>query len=831
MLLIECPRTGELERLLADPRDEQVWETLLEHLDRCPTCRERIDRLHAAERVIPDQPASWRSPPSSAALDRAIASLRAAAPPALPSSIGAADYSLPFLRPISREGYLGRLGNYDVRRIIGRGGMGIVLEAEDPRLKRTVAIKIISPWAALDEESRSRFLREAQAAAAVTHENVVAIHSVEEVDDLQFLVLEHVSGESLDTRLRRAGAMPLPDVIRLGAELARGLAAAHVKCLIHRDIKPANILLVEDTQRAKIADFGLAKMGGADALTISGTLLGTPEFMSPEQAQGEEPDERSDLFSLAAVLYVAATGVSPFRGATLLETLDNVRRCQPRPLRELDASLPDWFCDLIHRLLAKDPQRRIGWASAVATLFEDASAAKTLVDFRPDQATARIPPLSAVRPKQQRTWIAAAAALVVAGLFALLAWSGALRSSRQTESVAVKPEPVVSKSQQPKSVPPGFTIASTGEHFAGLAAAIAAAGDGQTIEVHGNGPFLTPPLTIEGKRLTIRAAADGVPVFMAEGLGTPSARPFLQTDADLRLEGLEVRWAMEVPVGRTEFDFLARCIIAATHGKLQLAHCRVISTLSEKFNACAGGSCPELVLKDCHLIAKDGVGVFFGAEPSGNFVVEGCLLENRIGVSILQNAGVPGSTPPRARLWGSTLIASRGIQLMLEAPPRQPLPIAASHNLFDCEHLVMINVVRPPRLPKNAAKLENIAGLVQATATWTEQANVHRAGMNYMVRGAMARPATIATADIDTLPKWLELWKLPIDVSIAGDIRYEPRANSSSPAPPAVSAVDNPTGPVPAKFGARPDRVGPGDGYRAWRSSSEYLHWPSDAAR
>ena len=195
-----------------------------------------------------------------------------------------AERYLDFLQPSDKTGFIGRVGNYYVRRMIGWGGMGIVLEAVDPLLKRTVAIKMLSPWKMLDAETEGRFLREAQSAAALAHENVVAIHAVEQVAGKLILVLEYVAGETLHDRVRREGKLPLDEVVRFGAQVARGLAAAHSRGLIHRDIKPANILLSEETGRAKIADFGLAKPTGEEGLTLDGTVVGTPEFMSPEQA-------------------------------------------------------------------------------------------------------------------------------------------------------------------------------------------------------------------------------------------------------------------------------------------------------------------------------------------------------------------------------------------------------------------------------------------------------------------------------------------------------------------------------------------------------------------
>lgn len=385
----ECPRLADIERLLADPHEEQAWEALARHLDSCPACRQRVETLSRVGTLVDDRPGDWdlRSSSTSLALARVMEQLQATPPEgAAVASSPPPGSRLSFLQPADDPGFIGRMGNYLVRRLIGHGGVGIVLEAIDPLLKRTVAIKMLSPWTVLDDEAKGRFLREAQSAAALMHENVVTIHSVDQAGQTPFLVLEYVAGESLDDRLSRQGKLPLAEVVRIGAEVARGLAAAHAKGLIHRDIKPANILLVEGSDQAKIADFGLAKSAGEDALTITGTLLGTPEFMSPEQACGQEPDERSDIFSLGAVLYVAATGVSPFRGPSVLDTLDRVRRCQPQPLSQIDPALPEWFCALMHRLLAKDPQQRLGWASAVAAMLEQAGTAQTVID-RPAERT------------------------------------------------------------------------------------------------------------------------------------------------------------------------------------------------------------------------------------------------------------------------------------------------------------------------------------------------------------------------------------------------------------------------------------------------------------
>jgi hypothetical protein len=183
-------------------------------------------------------------PPSGTPLNTSALSISALGASSLGTSeIDWQQARLPFLQPTDRPGFLGRLGQYEIRRVIGRGGMGMVLEGVDCLLKRTVAIKVLPALLHVSDAARARFFREAQAAAALTHENIVTIHAVDQADGLPFLVLQHVSGESLEQRLRRQGRLPFADVVRIGVQAARGLAAVHEKGWVHRDIKPANILL------------------------------------------------------------------------------------------------------------------------------------------------------------------------------------------------------------------------------------------------------------------------------------------------------------------------------------------------------------------------------------------------------------------------------------------------------------------------------------------------------------------------------------------------------------------------------------------------------------
>ncbi|HEY0554744.1 MAG TPA: protein kinase, partial [Thermoanaerobaculia bacterium] len=249
------------------------------------------------------------------------------------------------------------------------GGMGEVYRAYDQRLDRFVAIKLIRPESAENETARERFRREARAAARLSHPSIVQIHDIVESAESDAIVMELVEGESLALRIAR-GPLPIPEAVRLGREIAEGLAAAHAKGLIHRDLKPENVMITAEG-RAKILDFGLAKrLEGEAALTADQRVLGTFRSMSPEQARGLPLDPRSDLFSLGLLLYEALSGRSPFDASSTLETLTRICTHRQAPLREVDPAIPAPLSELVDRLLEKDPARRPQSAGDVARCLE-----------------------------------------------------------------------------------------------------------------------------------------------------------------------------------------------------------------------------------------------------------------------------------------------------------------------------------------------------------------------------------------------------------------------------------------------------------------------------
>jgi serine/threonine protein kinase len=253
--------------------------------------------------------------------------------------------NLDFLSPADDPAALGCLGPYVVTEVVGSGGMGIVLKACDESLHRVVALKVLAPELSTNPTARKRFLREGKSAAAVVHQHVVTIHAVAE-DRLPYIVMEFVHGPSLQAKIDAEGHLNLNETLRIGAQIAAGLAAAHAQGVIHRDIKPSNILLENGIERVRISDFGLARAVDDVEITRPGEVAGTPQYMSPEQAQGQPVDARSDLFSFGCVLYAMCTGRPPFRAETTIEAIRRVCDEAPRPIREINPDVPEWLAEI-----------------------------------------------------------------------------------------------------------------------------------------------------------------------------------------------------------------------------------------------------------------------------------------------------------------------------------------------------------------------------------------------------------------------------------------------------------------------------------------------------
>jgi eukaryotic-like serine/threonine-protein kinase len=372
-----CPPPDRLRQLLTSELAPPEQEELTAHLDDCPACQRALEEQAGADPALLN---------AAGALKRTVLAEEPTLRRVLDSLEGGLGLTLLYradrrpswvqsvLRPATAPDMIGRLDGYEVAEVLGQGGMGLVLRAFDPALKRPVAIKVLSPELAGDAVARQRFAREAQSAAGVRHAHVIAIHSVSESDGLPYLVMEYASGGSLQDYLDTHGPPDWRVAARLGAEIASGLAAPHSRGLVHRDIKPSNILLQADGADgdigvAKIGDFGLARVADEARLTRTGVVAGTPMYMSPEQAQCQPLDERSDLFSLGSVLYTLCTGQEPFPAGSPVAVLRQVIEATPRPVRELNPDVPDWLAAAVARLQAKRPADRFGSAAEVAELL------------------------------------------------------------------------------------------------------------------------------------------------------------------------------------------------------------------------------------------------------------------------------------------------------------------------------------------------------------------------------------------------------------------------------------------------------------------------------
>lgn len=425
-----------LRLILSDDEASDDVRAAARHVETCETCQQRLTTLagdaewwNSAQTFLSgeDEPrwepdASWSSALTPVARGESV-------------SLGATVQTL--LSAPSHPEMLGRLGRYDIERVIGSGGMGIVLKAHDSELNRPIAIKVLAAHLAHVGAARERFAREGRAAAAVVHEHVVAIYNVETDGEMPFLVMQYVPGRSLQTRVDEDGPLAALEVLRIGEQAAAGLAAAHRQGLVHRDVKPSNILLEDTVERAILTDFGLARAIDDASLTQTGVVAGTPHYMSPEQATGGPIDHRSDLFSLGSVLYFMTTGRPPFRASGSLAVLHRICHEPHRPVWQVNPDVPDELCDVIDRLLEKKPGRRFAGAEEV----QDRIASLLNRAQRDGFGRRRF---RAWRTRLVRRTVTAAAAIVLVGvaILAVAYWWSPREAAENTS--APEPSPAAS---------------------------------------------------------------------------------------------------------------------------------------------------------------------------------------------------------------------------------------------------------------------------------------------------------------------------------------------------------------------------------------------------
>src|SRR5262245_28897543 len=555
-----CPTP---ERLAAAVRASQPCgddADLATHLADCPACQAQLESLAGGSGWLEAKARTHATtrPTACESLRRVMHALESRSSDAAHEA--PSPLKLDFLQPTDQAGVLGRFGPYEVVAHIASGGMGIVLKARDPALDRVVALKILQPALAANSLARARFVREARAAAAVVHEHVVPIYAVDEFAGLPYLVMQFVSGRSLADRLRASGALWLEEILRIGAQTAAGLGAAHGQGLIHRDVKPGNILLENSVERVKLTDFGLARAVDDTGLTRTGELAGTPEFMAPEQAGNETVDHRADLFSFGSVMYAMCTGVSPFQGTSIVAVIRQVCDKQLPPVHEVNQTIPRWLSDIIARLMAKAPDARFQSAQQVRELLErylarvqhgdlsemplaqTSKSAVSRISKPADETLSHAAPIwkSAI----QQVWKPALLLAVVTALFFTLKNRRAVspnfslspptqenRETKPSPSASIQ-EPFVVRTEEETN---GFRVTRR-LFFTRIEDALAAAPRGAVIELCWNGTRDIDPISLPPKPLTLRAGRGFQPVWNNSS-GTASA---LSANAALTLE--EIRF-------------------------------------------------------------------------------------------------------------------------------------------------------------------------------------------------------------------------------------------------------------------------------------------------
>ncbi|MCI0358499.1 MAG: protein kinase [Planctomycetaceae bacterium] len=779
------------------------------------------------------------------------------------SSAGSGDHRdvLAGLAPSDKLGSLGRLGHYEVNQVVGQGGMGTVLKAFDEKLHRVVAIKLMSPELATSGTARQRFSREARAAAAVSHEHVVTIHAVEDDHRPPYLVMQFVDGVSLQQKLDEKGALSTKEILRIGVQIASGLAAAHAQGVVHRNIKPANILLENGVERVKITDFGLARVADEAVVTQTGVIAGTPSYMAPEQAQGGTIDHRSDLFSLGSVLYAMCTGRAPFRGSTTVSILKRVCEELPPPIREINRDVPQSLVAIVEKLHAKETAQRYQSAKEVADLLERELAS---LQHPAGSQFAASPPGAGNQPEAQAresrrlakraVALAGASGLLLATILALTEVSGVTHvvtsllrrerpaSGKQVDSGDKTAAQAAIATPVPPDVLQAFVVLASGgapeRSFATLAESVLAAASGDTIEIRANGPYALDPITVRQEQLTIRAGAGFRPVLRLNPKEQPgyTLQPLFRylVRGALVLEGLELQG--ERPQELAGGVFLVHC---GEKGALYVANCR--------FQVSGNGgygiwSRSPVTCRNCVFGGRThavGGGVSRALTRPETLVLDNCLhASGKTAVRWHWFADSPPQTVSLSRctlacLGGSTVAVNVRTGLVPPDETLPPLAIESADNIFTSANSLLAftretdaSDVPPP--PPTAA------GDLMRLARWRGQRNVYAVGAHLLTFGGdvadwpESRPTTVT--------EWANFWQSPETGSWLGKVEFQGGdiASKARETPDQLSAEDfrllpgsagYRAGPDGKDLGADIDLVGPGAAYERWKQLPEYEEW------
>ena len=808
-----CPSDDRLADLLAGRLSSTAESELAAHLDGCPRCRKRLEESAGGTAWLPP-PEQWgpgAEPPVGEDLRQAMnhvltsltqagTPLSAPAGPDVPQCLG----------PPAQPDHVGQFGPYGVLEILGRGGMGIVLKAHDPLLNRTVAIKVMLPELAADPVHRVRFLREAQSAAAVNHANLVTIHAVDRLEELPYLVMEYVEGVSLQERIDQGGPLSVEEIVRIGAEIASGLAAAHGRGLVHRDIKPANVLLARPDGQVKITDFGLAKSATDVGITKSDTFVGTPQYMAPEQAAGERADHRSDLFSFGSVLYAMCAGRPPFDGRTISAVVHQLATAFPPSLRELDPGIPAWLAEIVQRLLAKDPRDRYQSAAEVAAILERrlASLRGPTADGahgRTDSDTSRSEHSRGLRQQ----------GLAVAGVVALAIVLGIVAQQMGWLDLGLSPGETTRDMRLPDR---GFVLHSRSggkKVLSSLSEAVTAARGGEAIEILWSGTVDGNTIRVT-KPLTLRAAEGCRPVFEA----TSSGLPRIHASAPLILEGIDFQYSPDadgrLPPQAGRGPSPHRGIILATESPLYIANCRFVLRGQSLVSPIAGIAAlvsPLCEVRNCLFVGSGGPGIRWTCIRGGQLLIDNSAFVSFTSVDVI----IRGQKQPSLlRLTRNAFYTQEAVFVACPTRPEgRVLEVQARENVFG----VLSVLTQPPHLLLPLGRV----------MAWTDDRNVYSVGHGYISARSVDDALGTDTAIAADLEAWRKVWGHgESGVREGAPALSREAVQKMKSAPDKLTAADLPFSDLSA--GVDVEWLGPGEPYERWRRTQQYRQWSAHAA-
>ena len=632
------------------------------------------------------------------------------------------------LRPPGRPGALGAVGSYQILNLVGRGGMGVVVRAFDEMLHRNVALKVMSPALIASERARQRFFREARSAAGINHPNVVTIHAVDEQQGVPFLVMEYVEGQTLDQFIRCEKSLDTNDVIRIGTQIASGLAAAHAQGVIHRDIKPANILLEDGVQRVKLTDFGLARLlvDNSD-LTSQGDVLGTPAYMAPEQVLGEEVTARSDLFSLGCVFYTMLCGQNPFRATTSAATSHRICQLHPPSLATVHPQLPKDLSDLVDHLLQKDPNHRPASANEVAARM---SRLLIAANQKPNKQAIADPSPTKISGGRRAIPLLAMATLIAALVTAGWYFIGSSSSGGGSAETAIDNSWMVSST-------------NPAARFATIAAALAAAGPGQQIAVMA-GDYHGPVLLNDAARLrgvklwaqgAVRLTASGdAPVVHVDGVAAVEISGF-HIEARHAQNGLRVS-------GRCDGLDITECTFSYPDNE--------IAAMLIVESGATGTSAAPMQISRCRF-SDVRIGVVVGhhepaALPVAHLRIEDCEIRCRshdVGIPLVLQGALA-----HAEIRNNLLIGGRQAVSILYPEAEQAHSVLLQHNTLHGENIVLSFNTSDPRQDIHIADNLFVMGrqMEASNVSLTEFASWFK-GNGWLPSPATDQPLTAMFAD------------------------------------------------------------------------------------